>query len=1167
MVKIAQYTEFDKLVQPREHQWNKPKQRLLFPGEPRWTGDTSNKEEDIEAPEKPREELDLSYPEIEPEHIKTNVSEDIAEYNQSGEPRTKEDLDVEKLNKDARDKVLAKYNKLRQTAITFYAAYKEANSIASSDDYVLDISGTYADLFSNYGKLITHRLTQEIGRLFGGNLKRYNSLQYYFNNGINIFNITDKNYASKINELERLIAVMNEIITDYENRKKLLKYLGPKIQEESDRFLQNPETIKFLTWMDEYFPNYKADVVRSTFSTLESGGYRSTHTATITLRDLVKFKTFKSIYEKAQHSTSNVLKDSLEYSVVKNVREEVQSQLYDRVTRIFISLARYLGTIDNKLSAEEQCNQVILFLRKNLNIDVRSIFTFSTNASKKQITLYYESSASPEGISPEQHKENIQNAIDKDAWGIYQTFIKQLEYYIKNFLEKNKNDDWVAKWGLKGSVEELVNKIIGHYSKIDIERYTKLLQSNSKDFDRIAVQFVYNFILKSIQGLNDASHYDTGTTKKPAFGGIAQVVSQSDGKFSIEAFTNYANQSVPFVQKEMLTAVIKAMFRELDYKSLNTISLLGQEHYRIMTRVICNILQKDNKLNHDNFYKLFKNITVYAKFYGELRANFPSNFDENDMLKTIIGGIRNYQTIDQDLNNLVVFAKFIHNEAGSLSDDIIRRIISNKNFVNFNKIGIVKKLFKSYTQIKNNLGINGIYEKYGKLITSLRQRKYISPNFRENLLLITKFFESNEEINPASPLFSKLFDVASQIETDLGILEMGDTLKDLLTGYKPKSPNLFALDYALRPDLRFRVLGDRDPRILRVGIETSCCQRIGGVGATAARDSFVNPLSSVLLLEWKDPIDNDWKLLTQSYFHYVPADGGYILDNVETNSKNVGMFQAKNTDMSLEDIYAVYAAEIKNKLDVPYFLAGKGYSKISTYKFNTSRRDDDPRYFDNRALENKHDDHYSDYDEHNGMDLLSPTFNIEQAKDKVFAQAVKKSHLQIRRFIQSILRPPGLQKFAQTTNTPTTTPPLTTTTQSAPSHEDIKTLAGVDIKLFGPRSWQYINKFMNELNIGLFTLGGGQKLGNQSLNFQAVVKNPSAATRYIGGLKSLFKISTRLWEIVSVSRSQPYTMDDSLNIINNLMNEINSSNFPETAAQEIKPKLITILNQWKSILK
>ena len=1205
MIKVAQYTNFDKLVQEDHAYKAKPQQRLLFPEKPEYSYSDAYKEEDVEEPEKEPEEVNLKYPEIEPGHIRTNVPfvPFPGTEKDEGPPTSEEAHDTETANRQSNDKarndIFAKYNQLRKAAAIFYAHYQEANQLASSDDYQLDLSGTYADLFANYGKLVTHKLTQEIGRLFGhrgARRQHYSSIQRYLDNGINIFNITSENYEEKRHELIWLTNYMNDVSKNYEHRVKLLKKLGPNIQAEADKLLQKPEALKFFAWMDEYFPNYKQDIVNSTISTLSSHSYSRSSSRIIIFSDLVNFKTYKSIYEKAQHTATYTLQDAIQYNVMRDVKTAIHGELYKKISHIFISLAQYMsdggfvavprptlsrdlnvfaipnGLVEaqpptNSSSAEEQCNQIISFLRKSLNIDIRSIFTFAVSASKKNLLAFYASGPTFVGEDEKriiEYKSNVASRMAVDIDLIYSKFIKNLRELIHHFLEKKIDDTWVSRWGFKSAVEELVTKVVGTDYRIDTEKYSKFLKMNARDFEQIAIQFIFKYIMKSIVGLNESEfNYQHGSqdlvVKQPGFGGIGKVVTESSGKFSIEAFVNFASQHIPFVSKEILLALIKAMFRELDYKSLNQVALLSQKDLKNTIQAIVYILQKDNKLNHDNLYKIFKKINTYTAIYRELRSNFPNVFNDEELLKTIAGSVRNHQTIDQDLTNLVVFAKFVHNEAGSLSDKIIIKIIRNKNFINFNKSGIVKKLFKSYTSIQNEGGAKGIYSKYGKIIATLRQRKYISETFRENIFLITKFFESNDDISPASPVFGKLFEVASQIESDLSILEMGDALKDLLKGYKIKSPKLFDLDYSLRNDLRFRVLKDKDPRILRIGIETDCCQRLGGFGEIAARDSFMNPLSSVVILEWKDPSDNEWKLLTQSYFHYVPEDNGYILDNIEHNKNNVPLFKATNTDLSLEEVYATYAVEIKNKFDVAYFLAGKGYSKISAYQFQTDRRKEDPRFLDDRALTKYKRDHYSDYDEENSMDLLNPTFNIDAAKNKVLVEEVKKAHLQMRRFIKSILNANKFIKVSQITD------PKPATQPDAPI-QDIKTLSGVKTNIFGPQSWLFINQYMNELNSGLFELGQGQKLGNQTINFQTVVKNPTGITRFTGGLKALFKLSIKLWGIVTTDKPEPYTVDDSKNIIAELINDMNSSDFPEPEAQDIKPQLINILNKWSAIL-
>ncbi len=144
----------------------------------------------------------------------------------------------------------------------------------------------------------------------------------------------------------------------------------------------------------------------------------------------------------------------------------------------------------------------------------------------------------------------------------------------------------------------------------------------------------------------------------------------------------------------------------------------------------------------------------------------------------------------------------------------------------------------------------------------------------------------------------------------------------------------------------------------------------------------------------------------------------------------------------------------------------------------------------------------------------------------------------------------------------------TTTSPAQVQQQDVRQLAGVNQIVFGPRSWQFINLFVNQLNIALFTLGKNQKFGSgNSLNFQTVVRNPSIATSFTGSLKHLFDLSLQLWRLLKDQRATPYSIAEATNIANQLKVQINTLDFPEASAGTVKPNLINILNNWLAILK
>ena len=180
-----------------------------------------------------------------------------------------------------------------------------------------------------------------------------------------------------------------------------------------------------------------------------------------------------------------------------------------------------------------------------------------------------------------------------------------------------------------------------------------------------------------------------------------------------------------------------------------------------------------------------------------------------------------------------------------------------------------------------------------------------------------------------------------------------------------KHPALFDLDMNIGKDYRFRVLESKDARHLTIGIETDCCQRLGGAGEKAAIDSFINPLAGVLVLE-----RDNGSIMAQSYFHYVPQKNLYILDNIEG-------FPNKMGKEKMEEAYIELANKLKKEKGIESFRIGQTYTVLSfenAIEKKVEKEEEDPRYF---AVE----DPYSDYtDGTNYWDLLAD--KNEEEKDK-----------------------------------------------------------------------------------------------------------------------------------------------------------------------------------------
>jgi len=1166
MLKRSQNTKFDTALQHKEPIYPSPKQRLLFP-EP---GEYHSLSE-VEIPEIPLQQLNLELPELSTENISTSkmtpeqedrIQKEIQYYTEQGNKypyhkpvsdkeinNLKQYLKNNNMSDNLKGTILFKYDQLRKKSSEFYIAYKEANQLAELQ-FEPNTNGDYISLFKEFGKLVEIELTKEIGRLFG--VYAQQGLIDPFKKGINIFNITSLNFEKKLREMDSIIHSMDAILTDYNHRKKIIKKLKPKIDEEIYGFISNTHWQQFLAWMDEYFPLHKDEFIKEAIKAIQSLG-KSGDLGHIRFGDLVKFKTFKSIYEKTQYSVTLGLKQHMAKSGLEKTKNELKNQIKQRVASRLFLMRDFLNDLEDTTpeNVEEQASKIIKFCKKTFNIDLRAPFSFSQNVHKKRAEKDYEPT---QEAAPSMQKA-LEQMIIKNHFNFVNSFVSQVKKEINGYTDKSILN-WETSYSFNNLIESYVNKIITKYNYgLDAENLGKLLSINTKNMDDFASKFVYQILMSAIPGFQEGPikgysefmrEEDNGPSVMLHFKGIQDILGETDGKLSIEAFTNYVFKHLPFIDKKILLVSVTALFREFNSRGLNRLSLLDGSDYRNALKAISIVLKKHNKLEPNNFTNILKKIVYYGNSFSSIRVDLPKSFNEEEIIQLIISSVRNPQTLDTDLENLKEFVKMIHNEAGELPESVIINLIKNKNFFNFKKVAIVRKILKAYLYIKNLNGINNIFKTYGPVIKELQKRGMLSSNFKDKLKLIEQTIHSNEEISPKSSSFSLLFETASSIESDLTIMQMGDALKDLLKDYQKKDNNLFKLDKMLNENLRFRVLKDKDPRILRIGIETNCCQRLGGVGEVAARDSFINPLSSVLILEWKDPTNNEWKLLSQSYFHYVPKENGYILDNVESNRKNEIDF-TNTTGIKLDEVYGVYANEIKKQFNVAYVLAGKGYSKIPTNSFRTDKRYSDPRYFDDRALTSKSRHHYSDFEEKNSMDLLMPKFNLQSASKKILNE-IKKANKNIHKFVKSILHP-SLLKIGQV------------------QQQDIRTLSGTNVRLFGPQSWTYINKFMNILNSAIYTLGQGQKLAGQSLNFQSVIRNPTALTKFSGSLKYLLQLSKMLWDIVSNRRVQPYSIDETKVFISNLTNYINQMNIVEQSAHSVKPDLINALTAWSLILK
>ena len=390
---------------------------------------------------------------------------------------------------------------------------------------------------------------------------------------------------------------------------------------------------------------------------------------------------------------------------------------------------------------------------------------------------------------------------------------------------------------------------------------------------------------------------------------------------------------------------------------------------------IYNILKNNNMVSPENLIKI--NQLIDSDFH-DIYDNYLSNFDKYDVFKVFEKNIKlngNLNNIEKEIKKIKNVAVEVHNTANKIDVKQLDSLLSN-NFTKNPTSWLSEQLNKLMIKIINEDGVYNFIENYKKEISDLKKSGAIKQNFEEKLNYFNKIYEEQD---------SKALHSRSNNDIQMDLRELSKSIDMILNfqsfkkyyeiASKPenkKIPELFKLNDNINPYLRFRVLKDLDYDYFNVGPLTDCCQTIGGAGENALIDSFINPEAGVVVLEIKN--GNDWDLVSQSYFHYVPKDNGVILDNVEVAPKYEKELKSPaGNDLKIEDIYANWAKNKKQELGLNYFLSGKSYSGISKEEFETSSMKEDKRRFEV-------DDKYTDYNSKNSIDLINPKFDPTDVK-------------------------------------------------------------------------------------------------------------------------------------------------------------------------------------------
>jgi hypothetical protein len=398
----------------------------------------------------------------------------------------------------------------------------------------------------------------------------------------------------------------------------------------------------------------------------------------------------------------------------------------------------------------------------------------------------------------------------------------------------------------------------------------------------------------------------------------------------------------------------------------------------------------------------------------------------------------------ETFKNLSSLLKFYHNN--EKVNNIYYLIINSKNFnkLYLNNYQVFLKSFIDFNYLlKNNQNKSSEYyddfeyEKQTAALNPLQLKRQIydlkeelsndqnfSPERLEKLLPSNKieeiiFFDLEScDISPESfdDAFDKMqgdFDTKkiSSLNNIISIIKQINDIRKYIVHAKPKNDLVLNNNYMFagnqKTKFRFRTLGDIDPQHFTIGVDTRCCQIIGGAGESAAIDSFINPNASVIILEVN--IDSIWTAISQSYFHVAPKEKYLILDNIEAGKYNNDYLKSI-IGYNFFEAYAILAQAILKK-GFKKVLCGKKHTNVLNEDFSKFKTDSikkDPRHFeiDTESFKelNENSEKYTDFNPYDCYNLGKPNFKIPDATGLVFTASNNLKNDMLLKISNSVLR-------------------------------------------------------------------------------------------------------------------------------------------------------------------
>lgn len=374
---------------------------------------------------------------------------------------------------------------------------------------------------------------------------------------------------------------------------------------------------------------------------------------------------------------------------------------------------------------------------------------------------------------------------------------------------------------------------------------------------------------------------------------------------------------------------------------------------------------------HKNKIKLKDKVEILFKYFEKSHSssNYGTNHCKNiiSILSTPYSSGIHKSKIKQEIMDTVIDLSFVDEKAYT------KEYIEEK----------VKSLSDSNINIDEDI--------YNNFIFLLEAKRFSKNIFKKNKAMSKEDFLKIKKALAEVKYFSSLMSIS------YSNMEFIESTKD-----NEKKSNLFELNYDVVPgQLRFRVLEKGDGYGLRAGIDTNCCQYLGGAASSIVYDYIGNPSASILILEFK-PKENfnyftrsgeslpaktkdGYHIVSQSIVHYQEKEFNleinqknkiyekfFILDNIESAFVSVDFFE-EHYGIKYIDVYRKLSKKIERK-GYGSLIIGSSFTKFFDESIRGSSSELDPRSF---VYSSQRGGIYSDFKASNFMVLDSEEIKKE----------------------------------------------------------------------------------------------------------------------------------------------------------------------------------------------